>query len=99
MAALTAAGFFAGAAGLAIGVAFIRGLARERTSQLGNYWVDLVRALLWVLLPLAVAGALLLVWQGVPCNLGHYTHVSTLEGDRQILAQGPVAPLEIIKNL
>jgi K+-transporting ATPase ATPase A chain len=91
--------FLAGAAGLAVGVAFIRGLARECTDRLGNFWVDLVRALLWVLLPLSIAGSLLLVWQGVPLNVNAYTRATTLEGGGQIIAQGPVAALEFIKNL
>jgi K+-transporting ATPase ATPase A chain len=96
---LTAQNFLAGAAGLAVGVAFIRGLARERVDSLGNFWVDMVRALLWILLPLSIAGSLALVWQGVPLNLNSYTKVTTLEGGSQIIAQGPVAALEFIKNL
>jgi len=99
MVGLTAQNFLAGAAGLAVGVAFIRGFARQNTDRLGNFWVDLVRALLWVLLPLAVAGALVLVWQGVPMNFHPYTQVTTIEGGTQTIAQGPVAALEIIKNL
>ena len=99
MVGLTAQNFLAGAAGLAVGVAFIRGFARQKTDKLGNFWVDLVRALLWVLLPLALAGALVLVWQGVPMNFHPYTQVTTVEGAQQTIAQGPVAALEIIKNL
>ena len=99
MVGLTAQNFLASAAGLAVGVAFIRGFVRQKTDQLGNFWVDLVRAMLWVLLPLALAGALVLVWQGVPMNFHPYTQVTTVEGARQTIAQGPVAALEIIKNL
>ena len=99
MAGLTAQNFLAGAAGLAVGVAFIRGFVRQKTDKLGNFWVDLVRALLWVLLPFAVVGALVLVWQGVPMNFQPYTEATTVEGARQTIAQGPVAALEIIKNL
>jgi K+-transporting ATPase ATPase A chain len=91
--------FLAGAAGLAVGVAFIRGLARERAATLGNFWVDLVRALLWVLLPIALVGAVALMWQGVPMNLTPYVKAHTLEGPTQVIAQGPVAALELIKNL
>jgi K+-transporting ATPase ATPase A chain len=91
--------FLAGAAGLAIGIAFIRGFSRERSATLGNFWVDLVRALLWVLLPMALLGSLILIWQGVPLNLAPYTEVHTLEGPVQTLAQGPVAAIEFIKNL
>ena len=96
---LTAQNFLAGAAGLAVGIAFIRGFAREHSATLGNFWVDLVRSLLWVLLPLSLLGSLLLVWQGVPLNLAPYTEAHTLEGPTQTLAQGPVAILEFIKNL
>ena len=91
--------FLAGAAGLAVGIAFIRGLARESCATLGNFWVDLTRSLLWILLPGALVGSLLLIWQGVPMNFHHYVVVSTLEGTRQVIPQGPVAALEIIKNL
>ena len=91
--------FLAGAAGLAIGIAFIRGFAREHSETLGNFWVDLVRGLLWVLLPASVLVSLALVWQGVPMNFNPYTHVTTLAGGSQTIAQGPVAALESIKNL
>jgi len=66
---LVAQNFLAGAAGLAAGFAFIRGMARERSATIGNFWVDLIRALLYVLLPLALIGSLFLIWQGVPLNL------------------------------
>jgi len=99
MAGLAAQNFLAGAAGLAVGVAFIRGFAREEASRLGNFWVDLVRATLWVLLPAALVGGLLLVWQGVPMNVSPYTTVHTLEGGVQTIAQGPVAALEFIESL
>jgi K+-transporting ATPase ATPase A chain len=96
---LVAQNFLAAAAGLAVGFAFIRGLARERSATIGNFWVDLIRSLLWVLLPLALIGSLGLIWQGVPLNMAPYTVVHTLEGRTQIIAQGPVAALEFIKNL
>jgi potassium-transporting ATPase potassium-binding subunit len=96
---LAAQNFLAGAAGLAVGMAFIRGFARERSATIGNFWVDLVRGLLWVLLPLAFGGGLVFVWQGVPLNLAAYTEAQTLEGPVQVIAQGPVAALEVIKNL
>jgi K+-transporting ATPase ATPase A chain len=99
MVGLCAQNFLAGAAGLAVGVAFIRGLTRQRSDTLGNFWVDLTRALLWILLPGALIGALLLVWQGVPMNFRHYAVATTVEGARQVIPQGPVAALEIIKNL
>jgi potassium-transporting ATPase potassium-binding subunit len=96
---LVAQNFLAGAAGLAVGFAFIRGIARERSATIGNFWVDLIRSLLWVLLPLTLVGSLVLVWQGVPLNIAPYTLVHTLEGGTQTIAQGPVAALEFIKNL
>jgi K+-transporting ATPase ATPase A chain len=96
---LVSQNFLAGAAGLAIGIAFIRGFSRERSATIGNFWVDLVRALLWVLLPLALVGSLTLIWQGVPLNLSPYIEAHTLEGGIQTIAQGPVAALEFIKNL
>jgi len=99
MVGLCAQNFLAGAAGLAVGVAFIRGLARKLSDTLGNFWVDLTRALLWILLPGALLGALLLVWQGVPMNFRPYAVATTLEGAHQVIPQGPVAALEIIKNL
>jgi potassium-transporting ATPase potassium-binding subunit len=99
MVGLCGQNFLAGAAGLAVGMAFIRGLSRQLSGTLGNFWVDLTRALLWVLLPGALIGAMLLVWQGVPMNFHHYAVVTTVEGAHQVIPQGPVAALEIIKNL
>ena len=99
MVGLCAQNFLAGAAGLAVGVAFIRGLARQLSGTLGNFWVDLTRSLLWILLPGALLGGLLLVWQGVPMNFHHYTIATTVDGAQQVIPQGPVAALEIIKNL
>ncbi|HXW90784.1 MAG TPA: potassium-transporting ATPase subunit KdpA [Terriglobales bacterium] len=99
MAGLCVQNFLAGAAGLAVGIAFIRGMARQLADTLGNFWVDLTRSLLWILLPGALLGALLLVSQGVPMNFHHYTIATGLEGARQVIPQGPVAALEIIKNL
>jgi potassium-transporting ATPase potassium-binding subunit len=91
--------FMAGAAGLAVGISFIRGLARQLSETLGNFWVDLTRGLLWILLPSALMGAMFLVWQGVPMNLHDYTVATSVEHSKQVIAQGPVAALEIIKNL
>jgi potassium-transporting ATPase potassium-binding subunit len=96
---LVAQNFLGGAAGLAVGMAFVRAFARQQSPTIGNFWVDLVRGLLWVLLPLSLVGGLLLVWQGVPLNLSKYIEAHTLEGPLQTIAQGPVAALEIIKNL
>jgi K+-transporting ATPase ATPase A chain len=96
---LASQNFLAGAAGLAVGVAFIRGFVRERSATIGNFWVDLIRAFLWVLLPVSLAGSLILTWQGVPLNAAPYVLARTLEGREQMIAQGPVAALEFIKNL
>jgi K+-transporting ATPase ATPase A chain len=91
--------FLAGAAGLAVGIAFIRGYAREKSAGLGNFWSDLVRAILWVLLPVSLLGSVFLVAQGVPMNFLPYTIAHTVEGGTQTIVQGPVAVLEFIKNL
>jgi len=99
LAGLAGQNFLAGAMGLALGIAFIRGLARQRTDSLGNFWVDVTRSILWVLLPFSLVGSLLLVWQGVPMNFLSAGHVTGLEGGAQTLVQGPVAALELIKNL
>jgi K+-transporting ATPase ATPase A chain len=99
MVALTTGNFLGGAAGLAIGLAFIRGFSREGSAGVGNFWGDVIRALLWVLLPGALVGAIVLVWLGVPMNFNAYTVATGLEHRTQVIAQGPVAALEIIKNL
>jgi len=91
--------FMAGAAGLAVGIAFIRGMARKWTGTIGNFWFDLVRSILWVLLPLCVIGSVLLIWQGVPMTFAPYPKAATVQGDVQTIARGPVAALEFIKNL
>src|SRR5580692_12777975 len=99
MVGLCVQNFLAGAAGLAVGIAFIRGLAREASETLGNFWVDLTRGLLWILLPGAFLGGMLLIWQGVPMNFHHYLAASSIEGVKQVIPQGPIAALESIKNL
>jgi K+-transporting ATPase ATPase A chain len=91
--------FLAGAAGLALGIAFIRGLAASGDGRIGNFWVDVVRAMLWVLLPLSLIGGIALVWQGVPMTFGPYAAAHTVEGAMQTIARGPVAALEFIKQL
>jgi K+-transporting ATPase ATPase A chain len=96
---LAGGSFLAGAAGLAVGLAFIRGLAAPGDGRVGNFWVDVVRAMLWVLLPLSLVGSLALVWQGVPMTFGPYVQAHTLEGAVQTIARGPVAALEFIKQL
>ena len=84
---------------VALAIAFIRGVARRERETIGNFWVDLVRASLWILLPLCLAAALVLVSQGVVQNLRPYDVVSPLDGGTQTIAQGPVASQEAIKEL
>jgi len=91
--------FIAAATGLAVAIAFIRGLTRANTTRLGNFWVDLVRGTLYVLLPLSVIGTLLFVWQGVPQNFNPYAEVTSLEGFKQTITGGPMASQEAIKLL
>lgn len=97
MAGLTVQNFLSAATGIALSVALFRGLTRRTSNELGNFWVDVTRSALWVLLPLSVVVTLLLVSQGVIQNLHAYTTVSTLESGRQVIAQGPVASQEAIK--
>jgi K+-transporting ATPase ATPase A chain len=99
MAGLAFHNFVSAAAGIAVAIAVIRGFVRRSAKTLGNFWFDLTRATLWVLLPISVIGGLLLVWQGVPDNFSPYTHVKTVEGADQVIAQGPIASQEIIKEL
>jgi len=99
MAGLAFHNFVSAATGIALAVAFIRGIAQREKDTLGNFWVDLVRCSLWVLLPVCLVGALFLVSQGVVQNLRPYDVVTTVEGAKQTIAQGPVASQEIIKEL
>ena len=91
--------FVSAASGYAACVAFIRGLAGKSKNNVGNFYSDLVRIITRVLLPFSIIGGLLLVWQGVPQNFSGNVIVDTIEGAKQIIAQGPVAALEIIKHL
>ena len=91
--------FMSAAAGIAVAVALVRGFARHTVQTIGNFWVDLIRATLYILLPLSIIGALLLVSQGAIQNLNPYTTVKTLEGGSQTIAQGPVASQEAIKMI
>lgn len=99
MAGLTVQNFLSAATGIAVVVALTRGLARRTATTIGNFWVDLTRATVQVLLPLSLVLALVLVSQGVIQNLSHYLTVTTLEGGRQTLALGLVASQEAIKEL
>jgi K+-transporting ATPase ATPase A chain len=99
MAALAVQNFASAAAGIAIAIALVRGFARQEKKTIGNFWVDVTRATVYVLLPIAIIGALFLVSQGVVQNLNPYTAATTVEGARQTIAQGPVASQEVIKQL
>jgi K+-transporting ATPase ATPase A chain len=99
MLALTVQNFASAAVGIVVVIVLIRGFARRSTSNLGNFWVDLTRCILWVLLPLAVVLALLLVSQGVIQNCSGYKEIRTLEGMKQVLAMGPAASQIAIKQL
>ncbi len=99
MAALTTQNFVSAATGIALLIALIRGFARASGNTVGNFWVDLTRTTLYVLLPLSIVAALFLVWQGVPQNLGAYVDATTLEGAKQTLSQGPAASQIAIKQL
>jgi len=99
MLALATHNFWSAAVGLAVGIAFVRGFARHSVNTLGNFWVDFTRANLYVLLPLCVVGALLLVSQGAIQNFRPYTRVATLEGGSQTLPQGPLASQEAVKMI
>ncbi len=97
MSGLTVHNFVSAATGIAMAMALVRGFSRRSANTVGNFWVDLTRGTLYVLLPVSVIVGLFFVWQGIPQNLHAYTEVTTLEGARQILAQGPVASQEVIK--
>ena len=91
--------FVSAAVGMAVAVAFVRGIARKSAGRLGNFWVDLVRGTLYVLLPMCLVLSLLFVQQGMIQNFKPYLDVLTLEGAKQTIAMGPVASQEIIKQL
>jgi K+-transporting ATPase ATPase A chain len=99
MAGLAYHNFASAATGIALAIAFIRGIAQREKDTLGNFWVDLVRCALWMLLPFCLIGALFLVSQGTIQNLRPYDVVTTLDGAKQTIAQGPVGSQEIIKEL
>src|SRR6202049_3599274 len=99
MAGLTVHNFVSAAVGIVLALALIRGFARREASGIGNFWVDLTRCTLYILLPISVITGLLFVWQGVPQNLSAYVDATTLEGAKQTIAQGPVASQEVIKVL
>jgi potassium-transporting ATPase potassium-binding subunit len=99
MAALTVQNFASAAAGMAVAIALVRGFSRQERRTVGNFWVDVTRATVYVLLPLSFISALFLCSQGVVQNLHPYTQATGVEGAKQTIAQGPVASQEAIKEL
>jgi potassium-transporting ATPase potassium-binding subunit len=99
MLALTVQNFLSAAAGIAIAIALIRGFARQQKNTIGNFWVDLIRGIIYILLPLALIGAIVLCSQGVIQNFHPYTTATTIEGKAQTIAQGPAASQVSIKQL
>ncbi|AJD53365.1 K+-transporting ATPase ATPase A chain [Thalassospira xiamenensis M-5 = DSM 17429] len=99
MVGLTMQNFVSASTGMAVGVAVIRGFAGRKVRDLGNFHVDMTRGVLYVLLPLSIVAGIFLMSQGVPQNLNSYVDATTLEGTKQVLAQGPAASQIAIKQL
>jgi potassium-transporting ATPase potassium-binding subunit len=99
MLGLTHQNYLSAATGIALAMALIRGFARHSVRTVGNFWVDMTRVTLYVLIPICVPIALFFVWQGMPQTLGPYIDATTLEGAKQTIAVGPVASQEVIKML
>jgi K+-transporting ATPase ATPase A chain len=99
MLGLTQQNFLSAATGIVLAMALIRGFARKSVRTIGNFWVDVVRCTLYVLVPICVPLALFLIWQGIPQTLGSYVDATTLEGAKQTIAVGPVASQVAIKVL
>jgi K+-transporting ATPase ATPase A chain len=97
MAGLTVHNFVSAATGIVLAIALIRGFARRSARSIGNFWVDLTRSVLYILLPISIVVGLLFIALGMPENLNAYTEATTLEGAKQFIAQGPVASQEVIK--
>ncbi|MCW5686986.1 MAG: potassium-transporting ATPase subunit KdpA [Pseudolabrys sp.] len=99
MLGLTPQNFLSAATGIVLAVALIRGFARASAKTVGNFWVDVTRCTLYILLPMCIVFTLFLVWQGMPQTLGPYVEATTLEGAKQTIAVGPVASQVAIKML
>ncbi len=99
MVGLTMQNFVSASTGMAVAVAVIRGFAGRKVRDLGNFHVDMTRGVLYILLPLSIVAAIFLMSQGVPQNLNSYVDATTLEGTKQVLAQGPAASQIAIKQL
>src|SRR5499427_2689640 len=99
MLGLTHQNFLSAATGIVLAIALIRGFARHSVQTIGNFWVDITRCTLYILIPICVPYALFLVWQGMPQTLGAYVDATTVEGAKQTIAVGPVASQVAIKML
>lgn len=99
MAGLCVQNFLSAAVGICVAMVLIRAFSRQPNAKLGNFWVDLTRCVLWILLPICIVLCLVYIFEGVPQNFLHYIHATTLEGAKQIIPQGPVATQEVIKSL
>ena len=99
MLGLTHQNFLSAATGIVLAVAMIRGFARASAKTIGNFWVDITRCTLYILLPICIPYALFLIWQGIPQTLGAYVDATTLEGAKQTIAVGPAASQIAIKML
>jgi K+-transporting ATPase ATPase A chain len=99
MGGLAVQNFTSAAAGIAMAIAFIRGFSRRSAKSIGNYWVDMTRTILYILLPLSVVITLVYVWQGMPQTFAAHATATTLEGAKQAISLGPVASQEAIKIL
>ncbi|MCD0422171.1 potassium-transporting ATPase subunit KdpA [Rubrivivax sp. JA1024] len=99
MLGLTVQNFLSAATGMVLAVALIRGFARASAKTIGNFWVDVTRCTLYVLLPISIVFTIFLVWQGMPQTLGPYVDAATVEGGKQTIALGPVASQVAIKML
>src|SRR3954465_14409317 len=99
MLGLTHQNFLSAATGIVLAMALIRGFARASVRTIGNFWVDVTRCTLYVLMPICIVYTLFLVWQGIPQTLGAYVEATTLEGAKQTIAVGPVASQVAIKML
>ncbi len=99
MLGLAVQNFLSAAVGIAAAIAFIRAFARQSVTEIGNFWVDLTRTIIYILLPLCIIFSLFLVSQGVIQNFHPYVHATTVQGQEQVIAMGPIASQEAIKEL
>jgi K+-transporting ATPase ATPase A chain len=99
MAGIVVQSFMSAAVGVAVALALVRGFARRSTQSIGNFWVDLTRITFYVLLPICIVAALILMWQGVPQTFSPYVTATTLEGAQQVIALGPVASQKVVAVL